>query len=444
MRGHVEASAEGTGVSGGSEALAAAQARIAELEAATAALEQQQRVQAALYRIAETANAARDLQDFYASIHEIVAGSCTARTSTSRCTTDEREMINFPVLPGQRRRGHSRPGCLGAVRDRQRERADRVRPADRPAAARAGRTVHSALVAEGEVAEVGAGGRGLARGSAPLRRRTARCPRRADLRGRPALHRRRRSRAHLRRPARRLGAEQRSRIGRGAPARRRARDRERGGPGPGATARLPVDHGGGRPAGGRGAGGATGCRSPCSIRRSARPGSCTGSPKACGRTELEGIVLDDVLTARILEIRPADPGRDRPRRPHAIGAPFKVDGTESYLGRADPGRRQGHRRDRDRHGRRHAYGDDARAPALDAGDEHGCRPRQRPAVRGNEAPPRGGRRAGCRARDRQPHRQRPRPPARSRLADRARRRADAQRVPRGHRVRRAARRGDAR
>ena len=66
--------------------LAAARARIAELEAATAALEQQQRVQAALYRIAETANAARDLQEFYASIHEIVAGSCTARTSSSPCS----------------------------------------------------------------------------------------------------------------------------------------------------------------------------------------------------------------------------------------------------------------------------------------------------------------------------------------------------------------------
>ena len=96
MRGHVEASAEGAGVSGGSEALAAAQARIAELEAATAALEQQQRVQAALYRIAETANAAHDLQDFYVSIHEIVSGLMYGENLYIALYDREREMINFP------------------------------------------------------------------------------------------------------------------------------------------------------------------------------------------------------------------------------------------------------------------------------------------------------------------------------------------------------------
>ena len=96
MRGHVEASAEGAGVSGGSEALAAAQARIAELEAATTALEQQQRVQAALYRIAETANAARDLQDFYASIHSIVRGLMYGENLFIALYDREREMINFP------------------------------------------------------------------------------------------------------------------------------------------------------------------------------------------------------------------------------------------------------------------------------------------------------------------------------------------------------------
>ena len=96
MRGHVEASAQGAGVSGGSEALAAAQARIAELEAATATLEQQQRVQAALYRIAETANEARDLQAFYASIHEIVSGLMYGENLYIALYDREREMINFP------------------------------------------------------------------------------------------------------------------------------------------------------------------------------------------------------------------------------------------------------------------------------------------------------------------------------------------------------------
>ena len=98
MRGHVEANADGTDVSGGSEALAAAQARIAELEAATAALGQQQRVQAALYRIAETANAARDLQDFYASIHEIVSGLTYGENFYIALYDREREMVSFPYF----------------------------------------------------------------------------------------------------------------------------------------------------------------------------------------------------------------------------------------------------------------------------------------------------------------------------------------------------------
>ena len=78
--------------------LAAAQARIAELEAATAALGQQQRVQAALYRIAETANAARDLHDFYASIHEIVSGLTYGENFYIALYDREREMVSFPYF----------------------------------------------------------------------------------------------------------------------------------------------------------------------------------------------------------------------------------------------------------------------------------------------------------------------------------------------------------
>ena len=149
-----------------------------------------------------------------------------------------------------------------------------------------------------------------------------------------------------------------------------------------------------------------------------------------------------MLTARILESgKPIRVGSSRGGRRHRRSVQGRRDPVVPRG--ADPGRRQGHRRHRDRHGGPARLRRRGRAPALDAGDEHGRRPRQRPAVRGNEAPPRGGRRSGCRARDSQPHRERPRPPARSRLTDRARRRADAQRVPRGHRVRRPARRGDA-
>jgi PAS domain S-box-containing protein len=76
--------------------LAAARARIAQLEAVTAALEQQQRVEAALYRIAETASAARDLQEFYPAIHEIVAALMYGENFFIALFDDERGMINFP------------------------------------------------------------------------------------------------------------------------------------------------------------------------------------------------------------------------------------------------------------------------------------------------------------------------------------------------------------
>ena len=157
MRGHVEASAEGAGVSGGSEALAAAQARIAELEAATAALEQQQRVQAALYRIAETANAARDLQDFYASIHEIVSGLTYGENFYIALYDREREMISFPYSGTAWTRTTPDPDewepfgigwASGLTAFVLRTGLPQHVPDDR----------FQRLVAEGEVEEVGAGG----------------------------------------------------------------------------------------------------------------------------------------------------------------------------------------------------------------------------------------------------------------------------------------------
>jgi PAS domain S-box-containing protein len=75
--------------------LAAAQARIAELEAAQSGLHRSERVQSALYRIAETASAANDLDDFYAEIHEIVAGLMYGEHFYIALYDDEREMINF-------------------------------------------------------------------------------------------------------------------------------------------------------------------------------------------------------------------------------------------------------------------------------------------------------------------------------------------------------------
>src|SRR5688572_772151 len=59
-------------------------------------VERAQRVQDALYRIAEAASAAQDMHAFYATIHEIVAELMYARNLYIALYDDERERINFP------------------------------------------------------------------------------------------------------------------------------------------------------------------------------------------------------------------------------------------------------------------------------------------------------------------------------------------------------------
>ncbi len=70
--------------------------RIAELEAAEAGRVRAEQVQAALYRIAETASLAEDMQDFYAKVHSIVRELMYADNLYIALYDDEREMINFP------------------------------------------------------------------------------------------------------------------------------------------------------------------------------------------------------------------------------------------------------------------------------------------------------------------------------------------------------------
>ncbi len=70
--------------------------RIAELEAAEAGRERAEQVQAALYRIAETAGLAEDMQDFYEKVHAILRGLMYADNLYVAIYDDTREMINFP------------------------------------------------------------------------------------------------------------------------------------------------------------------------------------------------------------------------------------------------------------------------------------------------------------------------------------------------------------
>jgi GAF domain-containing protein/CheY-like chemotaxis protein len=79
-----------------SDNLAAAQKRIAELEDREAAHQRAEKVQSALYRIAETASAAQDMPTFYAKIHAIVGELMYADNFYIALYDDGRQQINFP------------------------------------------------------------------------------------------------------------------------------------------------------------------------------------------------------------------------------------------------------------------------------------------------------------------------------------------------------------
>jgi GAF domain-containing protein len=76
--------------------LAALRERVAELEAAEAQRRRAEQVQEALYRIAETASAARDMHEFYAAMHQIVGELMDASNFFITLYDEERQMINWP------------------------------------------------------------------------------------------------------------------------------------------------------------------------------------------------------------------------------------------------------------------------------------------------------------------------------------------------------------
>ena len=79
-----------------SRQLAAAQARITELEAVATEARRQERIQAALYRIAEAASDAKDMQAFYRGIHSIVAELVYAENCYIALYDEVRRLINWP------------------------------------------------------------------------------------------------------------------------------------------------------------------------------------------------------------------------------------------------------------------------------------------------------------------------------------------------------------
>jgi signal transduction histidine kinase/CheY-like chemotaxis protein/uncharacterized protein YigA (DUF484 family) len=74
----------------------ALRARIDALEARQAEQDRSERVQAALYQIAEAASEASDLQDFYRAVHATVAGLMFAENFYIALFDDQRQLINFP------------------------------------------------------------------------------------------------------------------------------------------------------------------------------------------------------------------------------------------------------------------------------------------------------------------------------------------------------------
>ena len=74
----------------------ALRARIAGLEAREAEHDRSERVQAALYQIAEAASEASDLQDFYRAVHATVAKLMFAENFYITLYDEERQSINFP------------------------------------------------------------------------------------------------------------------------------------------------------------------------------------------------------------------------------------------------------------------------------------------------------------------------------------------------------------
>jgi PAS domain S-box-containing protein len=82
----------------GTPELTEARRRLAELEAAEAERRRAEKVQAVLYRIAELASAAQDMQEFYRAIHAVVGELMHANNFFIALYDEERQLINWPYF----------------------------------------------------------------------------------------------------------------------------------------------------------------------------------------------------------------------------------------------------------------------------------------------------------------------------------------------------------
>jgi GAF domain-containing protein len=82
--------------------LAEARRRLAALEATEAERRRAEHVQGALYRIAELASAAQDMQEFYRAVHHVVGELMNANNLYIALYDDERKLINYPYWADER------------------------------------------------------------------------------------------------------------------------------------------------------------------------------------------------------------------------------------------------------------------------------------------------------------------------------------------------------
>ena len=73
-----------------------ARGKLAELEAAHADSRDAEKVQAGLYRIAELASAAQDMQEFYREVHAVVGELMNANNFFIALYDDDRQLISWP------------------------------------------------------------------------------------------------------------------------------------------------------------------------------------------------------------------------------------------------------------------------------------------------------------------------------------------------------------
>src|SRR5437763_16791239 len=79
-----------------SSELADARRRLSELESADSERRRTEQVQSALYRIAELASAAHDMQEFYGAVHAVVGELMDASNFYIALYDEERQLISWP------------------------------------------------------------------------------------------------------------------------------------------------------------------------------------------------------------------------------------------------------------------------------------------------------------------------------------------------------------